>query len=423
MNEIQLLSAAWYGDKPLLISFPDDWEVNVVEGIHQPALTDAQIRGRIEEPLGTARLSLLAARAKSAAILVDDLGRPTPVAAILPIVVDQLISGGLHREAITVIVASGAHWRPSAEEMAVKVGKSLFRDLRVVAHSCQHDLVFLGKTDAGTPLHLSKHLMACDLKIGIGGIYPHFSAGFSGGGKILAPGACGLKTIQYLHKRFPGVGVFGGSVDSPFRREVQAISDRIGLDFVVNVVLNRERRVSAVFAGQSSAAYLQAVDHAKANCTVCHLNEADIVVADAYPFDTVMFFALHRGSTPFWHNSLKGTPVLLAACPQGLGHHQLFPLVRPLWRRVLGRLRRLRPRDLSRLLRRIYGAQREVANPAHRNTLVLSSGISTSDFSRALPKAELFRDWAPLLQALQASHPGPGVKVAVHRCAPLHVLE
>src|SRR3712207_7755244 len=46
--------------------------------------------------------------------------------------------------------------------------------------------------------------MSCDLKLGVGCIYPHPIAGFSGGAKIILPAVCGADTTRMMHDYIQG---------------------------------------------------------------------------------------------------------------------------------------------------------------------------------------------------------------------------
>ena len=58
-----------------------------------PALDSKQIAGAFDNPIGTGRIRDAARGRASAAIIVDDLSRPTPAAAMLPYVLAELAAG------------------------------------------------------------------------------------------------------------------------------------------------------------------------------------------------------------------------------------------------------------------------------------------------------------------------------------------
>jgi lactate racemase len=100
LKEVELLSAAWYGDKPITINFPSSWDVVVVGEKNIPALTDNQIRERINTPIGSPKLSDLASKRNRIAIIIDDITRPTPTAKLIPFILEELKHVGVNKVAV-----------------------------------------------------------------------------------------------------------------------------------------------------------------------------------------------------------------------------------------------------------------------------------------------------------------------------------
>ncbi len=69
---------------------------------------------------------------------------------------------------------------------------------------------------AGTPVKMNRRVVEADLRILIGFVKPHSMAGYSGGGKTILPGVCGVETIATNHgyaasmNPFSVVGVIDG---------------------------------------------------------------------------------------------------------------------------------------------------------------------------------------------------------------------
>ena len=80
MKTFQLPANSNYGDQPIPIAFPDNWDVHIsrIHGYDTPALTEAQIREKLHAAIGTKPISEGAAGKKSAVIIIDDITRPTP---------------------------------------------------------------------------------------------------------------------------------------------------------------------------------------------------------------------------------------------------------------------------------------------------------------------------------------------------------
>lgn len=162
------------------------------------------MREKLNRPIGSLPLREIAKGKTRAVIIVDDLTRPTPAADLLPLLIAELGQAGLNEQAITILLAGGTHPPASAEEMRKKVGTNLSPAVRVMAHDRRGDLIDLGKSPAGLPIWVNRTVMECNLKIGVGCIYPHPIAGFSGGAKIVLPAICGVETIRMMHDYLRG---------------------------------------------------------------------------------------------------------------------------------------------------------------------------------------------------------------------------
>src|SRR5262245_47406269 len=108
MATVELRSGAWYGDRAVRLEFPDGWDVTVAQGAHLAAMTDDGIRGRLRQPTGTRPLAELARGRRRAAVIIDDIMRPTPTARLLPLVLEELAAGGIARQEVCVVIGSGA---------------------------------------------------------------------------------------------------------------------------------------------------------------------------------------------------------------------------------------------------------------------------------------------------------------------------
>ena len=403
MTAIHLRTKAWFGDESLTIDLPDSWHVSQAAPQDEPALTDNQMRRLLAQPIGASPLSELARTRTRAAIVTDDLTRPTPAADLIPLLIEELKRGGMAESAMTIIVAGGTHPPEAPEALAKKVGVRAAQTIKVIPHDCCGDLVDLGVSPAGLPLLVNRTLMSCDLKIGVGCIYPHPIAGFSGGAKIILPAVCGAETTRMMHDYLRGARERGGSVHTELRRDMVAVARTVGLDFIANVVLNRERRISGLFAGDLVLAHERGIESARMMYEASLIPEADVVIADMYPFDTSWQFAHDRGLWPFDGAQKKVSRVVIAACPLGVGKHDLFPVENAFWTRVARRVRHFRfgdfrhPTDTLRTMAKLI---REKQQPL----MVLSSGLKQNGLKRVFPHAQVFGEWGAVLATLLARH-------------------
>lgn len=420
MSDVQLRTKAWFGDEPLSISFPPAWKIVEVGPRDSPALSAEVMREQLVRPIGSPPLRDLAKGKTKAVILVDDLTRPTPAADLLPSLITELTQSGLRENAITVLLAGGTHPPASAEDQAKKVGTKLSPLVRVMAHDSRGDLVDLGRSPAGLPIRINRMVMECDLKIGVGCIYPHPIAGFSGGAKIVLPAVCGVETTRMMHDYLRGSRERGGSIHTELRQDMIAVARKAGLDFIANVTLNHRREISGLFAGDLVEAHEAGVRAAQRMYTVPVVTRVDIVVADMYPFDTSWQFAQDRGLWPIECAGPTASRVVIAACPLGLGTHELFPVDSPLWSRVARRLQHFHLADLDRPFEKLRTVVKLLRQKQHQ-MMVLSPGLEAHDLKTMFPHAQRFGEWPALRAALVARHGEGPLSVAIYRCAPFLV--
>ena len=416
MNEVELCSAAWYGDKEMTIRFPAFWEVMVVgDGVHS-ALSNEMIRETFNKPIGSPCLSELASGKNRVAIIVDDITRPTPTAILIPFILQDLWRAGIQDKAITIFVAVGTHRPATSDEIIKKVG-NIPSTIKVISHDCKQNLKYLGQSSRGTPIYINQTVMKFDLKIGVGCIYPHASAGFSGGSKIIMPGVCGLETARYVHKVLQRAKHRGDLTQTDFRREMEEVTQKVGLDFIVNVVLNQKRQITGLFVGDRIMAHQRGVEFATKLYTVQVIKNADIVIADVYPFDVFLTFAYYRGLWPVFGANDDATTIAIAACPMGIGHHELSSLSSSVGERVLRRLKNFRLQELYNPINQIK-KMAQTYKKRNRALMVLSQGITQKELNPIFHNVKLYKNWDKLLPELESRHKHLPVKVVVYRCAP-----
>jgi nickel-dependent lactate racemase len=418
MNKINLKKNVWYSNDDFTLAFPDDWSVNVHGNQEIPTLSDHEIQMRLDNPIGCESFPRSIKPNQSAIILIDDITRPTPTYPIINHIIDRLIIGGIKETDNKILISGGTHKKATNDEVRLKLGNTIPSQVRILNHDCKDDCVFLGTTTLGTPVNINKHVMESDLKIAISSVYPHPIAGFSGGSKILALGAGGIDTIRILHDLRGGAIHRTGEIDHPFRREINEIAKIAGLNFCVNLSLNQNRMISGVFAGEPEQSFSEAVSFVKKNYSVPVDADADIVIADMYPFDMDFQFAFDRGLWPFEYASKKSTKIILANCQNGIGGHELFPVSNPMMARIIRRLEYFHLRDLSKIGQRV----RSIRNILWRRKLsvtVVSPFITKDSLIRVLPRGDVLTDWEQTLTMLTQKYSGKNrVQVAVYLTAP-----
>ena len=220
---------------------------------------DELVRKAMAAPIGSARLSELARGKKTATIIVSDHTRPVPSKHILPFMLAELREGNPDID-ITLLIATGFHRPTSHEELVNKVGEKIANEEKFVCHDSRsaEDNVDIGVLPSGARLVIDKVAANTDLLIAEGFIEPHFFAGFSGGRKSVLPGVCSKVTVlgnhcsKFIDSPCARTGILEGN---PLHIDMVAAARMAKLQYIVNVVIDEEKRVAAAFAGDPIQAH------------------------------------------------------------------------------------------------------------------------------------------------------------------------
>jgi len=413
MSEVTLRRDAWFGDRDVRFSFPNGWEVAVYPHKGAPTLGDAAIREAFSRPLGTKRLSEIAAGKRSAAVIVDDLSRPTPAERIIPYVLEELHAAGVPDGGIQFVVGGGAHRPLTREEKARKVGEAVARKYPVHDHNTYSGtLAALGNLADGTPVFINEVVARSEVKIGLAGIYPHPGAGLGGGAKIVVPGVAGIATILYNHQLFPGRGrgnLQRQGAEPDMRENAEAVARHLGLDIIINTVLNAKREVAGVFVGDVVEAYRAGIKFASGVYETALPKQAvaatDIVFVNCYPQDTDPV-QVGKSTWPLevFANAYK--VVINGAC-DGILYHGVSDKMD--YRRYLG-TRGKRPK---------VDVPKTPTITSKGQMIMLSEHFDPQDFYRQNKGGALFTSWDALVKALVGVCPKG--KVAVIPSSPLQL--
>ena len=313
---------AFFGDNEMELSFPGSWEVKEcrMAGHERRPLSDDEMRAALANPIGSPRLGEMAKGKNKVCILFDDIPKPTPASRIMPFVLEELHGGGISDEQIRFVCAPGTH-RPLVHfEFVAKLGQEIVDRYPVYNHTIWENVVHVGTTARGTPVFVNREYSSCDLKVAVGGIIPHLSAGFAGGGKLVMPGICGIDTIAHHHKNMHE-GAARGNIDgNEFRLDLEDAARLAGLDFKVDAVLNARREVVGLFAGDFVAEHRAGIELARQVYRTEIVKDVDVLVANSYPDESQPYRALWTAPLSLREG---GDFVWLINSRVGLNLHQL----------------------------------------------------------------------------------------------------
>lgn len=319
-----------YGKGTTALQLPDDTDVTVVRKPAMPVVEDAaaSVQQAISRPVGVAALSELARSAGSACIAICDITRPVPNHLFLRPLIQGLLAGGIPRERITVLIATGLHRPNEGDELSELVGDPwVLENVTVANHfaRCDADHVNLGTTSTrGTVVRLDRRFVEADLRIATGLVEPHFMAGYSGGRKVISPGLAHAETITTFHSaRFMAdpAATSCNFVNNPLHEEQLEIVRMLGGALALNTVIDEERRLSFVNFGEIVASHQVAVDYARRYCEVPVARKFHTVVSSAagYPLDQTYYQTVKGIVCALNILAEGGDLIIVSACSEGLG--------------------------------------------------------------------------------------------------------
>jgi nickel-dependent lactate racemase len=317
-----------YGRTHLTFTLSDALHTELIAPAPIAPVPDAAraVMDALDAPLDFAWEKFAHARPKGVAIAINDKTRPVPLAILLPPLLARLTHMGIVDDAITLIIATGAHTPMRPDEFANIVPADALRVARhrVICHDCDDraNLVELGTTTRGTRVWANRVFMQADFRIALGDIEPHQFMGFSGGVKSAAIGLAARETITHNHAMMlnPRAQV-GKYDDNPARQDAEEIGKMMGVHFALNAVIDEEKQIVGVFAGDPVAVMRAGMPLALDLYRVRVSGEFDLMIVSpgGHPKDINLYQAQKAlaHATPVVRKG--GTVILTAACPEGSG--------------------------------------------------------------------------------------------------------
>lgn len=288
-------------------------------------------------PVGPPSLGDLASGRRSVTIAIPDKTRPPVAREILPLLIDHLVSAGVGKDGMRIFISCGIHSAHGEDEIRPLVGDEILENFEIHQNNghCREDFVSLGTTSRGTPVEVNRVVAEADLVVAIGGLAFHYFAGFTGGRKMIIPGAASVAMVKNNHRlTLTGAGEMNpncrsGALDgNPVHEDmVEATGFLENAVYLINVIRDGWGAAAGVISGdlvKSHAAGTQLVR----DLFECGLDRpCDIAIASAggHPFDMNLIQA---------HKSLEhaaasvrdgGVVVGVLACREGVGSDTFMP--------------------------------------------------------------------------------------------------
>ncbi|MEW6754591.1 MAG: lactate racemase domain-containing protein [Candidatus Latescibacterota bacterium] len=409
------------------LTFPPDWRVTAYYPHaldRYPRLDDAALRASMHRPIGCPLLSELARQYGSAAVLVDDLSRPTPAYRVVGPVLQQIQDGGIPPNRIRILIATGTH-RPLVKfdhlalhiEKKLKLGEAAVERYEVLDHDFTDEETYnvVAEIDEGPPVRVNKHL-AESLVVGISGVYPHGGAGFGGGAKIILPGVSHKDLIDWNHRtlEWQAYGtIYPEVITRPgIRRHMEKVARAVGLDFTLQIVTRPDQEIIGLFCGDFIHAHRRACCLAwEAYETPVPADSPDVILVNGYPFDTDAG-QVHRGDR-FFQLHDRGVNVLFGGCYDQIAYHGQEGGYREFLQDQ---------EDLEQTPTYAFrSAQTDLAAHGEVVSLLHAPYLNARIYGTSNPRFPLYGDWEALVDAAASFLDHSRSEVAVFPFAPLQL--
>ncbi|MCH1981678.1 nickel-dependent lactate racemase [Ruminococcus sp. OA3] len=284
-------------------------------------------------PVGSQPLSELVRGKRNIVLIASDHTRPVPSRVILPPVLEE-IKKGSPKAVLTILIATGFHRPTTRQELIDKFGDGIVNDpaIRFVVHQSdkEEDMVKLGTLPSGGELLINRVAADADLLMSEGFIEPHFFAGFSGGRKSVLPGVSSRRTVlanhcsEFIADANARTGILEGN---PVHRDMVWAAGRAKLAFIVNVVLDANKKVIRAFAGHFEKAHQAGCAFAdKLFGTDAIMSDIVVTTNGGYPLDQNIYQTV-KGMTAAEASCRPGGVIIMcSSCSDGHGGQNFYDL-------------------------------------------------------------------------------------------------
>lgn len=271
------------------------------------------VQQALDHPTGPA-LSEVIRRGDRVLVMTVDHTRPNPSPLLWPLM-ERLESLGAKPE---IFIGLGNHRPMSDEDLDRFLGThTVYQNA-----SRSPDQWHLGRTAHGTPIEVSPILREFDRRIVLGFIEPHYIAGFSGGRKMILPGAASYAATTRNHfltlLHGPQLGRIAGN---PVHEDMLQAAQAVGVDLILDAVLGPDDCFCSLHCGALEAAHAQGVARAREAYTWLPPQRADIVVCSSggWPYDCDMVQAKKCLAPALQCVKPGGAVILVGECANGWG--------------------------------------------------------------------------------------------------------
>lgn len=283
----------------------------------------------MDNPIGSKHIEQLVKGKKNVVIITSDHTRPVPSKITMPIILRRLRESNPNIN-IKILVATGFHRPSTREELIYKMGEEIVNNEEIVMHISTDDSMMIkaGVLPSGGDFYINKLAYEADLLIAEGFIEPHFFAGFSGGRKSILPGIASAKTIMYNHCSdfIDSENARTGTLkNNPIHEDMVYAAKTAKLAFIVNVVIDQDKKVIASFAGDVEDAHIKGCKFVN-ELSKIDSHKADVVVSTngGYPLDQNIYQSVKGMTAAEATCNEGGVIIMISACNDGHGGQSFY---------------------------------------------------------------------------------------------------
>jgi len=298
-----------YGETEVPVRVPDDNFYRIMEPAKPLGTKDAPsiIEEALQKPVGALFLKDVVKPGSNAGIVIDPI--------VPPIARDEAAKALRSRLTALGIDNVRVFMRKRMSNVA-----SAGDDLKIIDPS-EASFVDLGKTSAGTSVELDPDLAACDVKINVGLVMPHFASGFTGGPEAVLPGASSIHSItknrSLLTKGFP---TSSSTPDNQVLLDSLEACKLAGPFYSLCFMPDGAGGVGSAFAGELESVFREAVSRYHEVHSPKIERKLDIVIVSAGSLlGADLYHAIRVVSNVLGAVRKEGTIILVAECSRGVG--------------------------------------------------------------------------------------------------------
>jgi len=273
-------------------------------------------------------------KGKPIVFVVDDYTRPNNhTKIILPIMIEKVLSLNVLKEDIRILIATGTHRLPKESEFTKILGEQISEEYRsqIVSHDCDIEGVYVGESDAGTPMEFDKLAFEASILVPITDSELHYFAGVAGTIKEICPGIASRNTVRQNHPKMfdrklgfhPGCKL-GGTEENPvitdIKNMVNILKTKVtifGIDTIVT-----EGKIVYISTGDLVELHDEAKQYIVKMRTLRLPKAAGIVVSGMQSWGINLYQAgkgIHAAWNAVKHDG-KGEILAVAPLPDGIGN-------------------------------------------------------------------------------------------------------